>query len=119
MTDLLLNVRVDGGIEIILGDVRTRVRAIRAGLQGTMHIRVAKSESLLYSNWARECTIAKTILSVQSTYRKPISLVVGDDTWEFEGCCPTAISADCLDIVMEFDLPKKNGRTVYAKTDEV
>lgn len=117
MTDLVLNVRVDGGIEVTIGAENTRVRAIRANIMGAMHIRILRREPMLYSVWVSE--YAKSLKDPSVIAERNISIVVGVDTWVFEGCHPTAVSADGLDIVLEFDTPKKNGRTIYAKIDDL
>lgn len=118
MINHLLSVKVDGGLTISVNENPVLVRAMTASLSGALHLRVAQQESLFFKRWLQEYAAARSNMLVgPPVWRKNIKVVLGSDTWEFENCCPTAISSSDLDVVLDFDLPRKNERTVHAKTD--
>lgn len=112
MTRRLLNINVDGGFEIFLNDTVTRARLLTVSPEGQIHMRITSTESRIYRAWQQEVS-----LNASPIKGRTLSLTVGIDLWSFEDCLLTDISVSGTDIILSFDTPKKNGRTIYAPID--
>lgn len=101
----LVSLTVDGGFDVIIDAVVTKVRTLSIALEGEACLRVKESDIALYRKWCSDHSM------------KTLSATIGNDIWVLEGCAIKAVSDSGTDIVITFDMPKKNGRYVHGRLE--
>lgn len=105
----LVSLTVDGGFDVIIDAVVTKVRTLNIALEGEAHLRVKESDSALYRKWRND--------KQGTNLMKTLSATIGNDIWILEGCSIKTISDSGTDIVITFDMPKKNGRYIHSRLE--
>ena len=105
MKKRLLTVKARGGFEIEVSAERVKALALLASTDGTLYLKVNKTETPTYWAW------------MGTKERKDVSVTVANVLWTFTECCPTSFNSDRTEMIFVYQQPKKDGRVLYEGGD--